>query len=129
MLLAHSKFKLLLLAALLALLTALAATPARADKRDHDLARQALQNGAVLPLRAILDIVEERYPGQIMEVEFEHDEGQFTYELKVLQSGGRLIKLELDARNGNVIKAKHNKSGKKPEEEKRQEKRDKKRRK
>jgi len=129
MLIANSKFKFLLLAPLLVLLTTLAATPVLADKRDHDLARQALQSGAVLPLRAILDIVDKRYPGKIMEVEFEHDDGQFIYEIKVLQSGSRLIKLKLDARNGNIIKTKHKKSDKKSEQEKQQEKRDKKRRK
>jgi len=89
----------------LATLLALATAPAYADKRDHDLARQALQAGTVLPLRAILDIVEARYPGQIMEVEFEHDDGEFEYELKILQADGRLIKLKLDARNGQVLKA------------------------
>jgi len=90
-------------AILLLALLALAAAPVRADRRDHDLARQALQEGAVLPLRAILDIVEARYPGQIMEVEFEHDDGRFEYELKVLQANGRLIKLKLDARTGQVL--------------------------
>jgi len=80
------------------------AVPAFAGKRDHDLARQALQDGTVLPLRAILDIVEVRYPGQIMEVEFDHDDGVFEYELKVLQADGRLIKLKLDARTGEILK-------------------------
>jgi len=103
--LSHQHKKILaLLAALLALL-AFAAAPARADRRDHDLARQALQDGVVLSLRAILDIVEREYPGQIMEVEFEHDDGRFVYELKVLQSRGRLVKLKLDARSGAVIKS------------------------
>jgi len=103
--LSHQHKKILaLLSALLALL-AFAAAPARADRRDHDLARQALQDGVVLSLRAILDIVEREYPGQIMEVEFEHDDGRFVYELKVLQSRGRLVKLKLDARSGAVIKS------------------------
>jgi len=95
------------LSAAVILLLPLAFSPmsARADKRDHDLARQALQAGTVLPLRAILDIVEARYPGQVMEVEFDHDDGEFEYELKVLQADGRLIKLKLDARTGQVLKA------------------------
>jgi len=90
---------------LLVLLLALfSSAPSWADKRDHDLARQALQDGTVLPLRAILDIVEARYPGQIMEVEFDHDDGVFEYELKVLQANGRLIKLKLNARTGEILK-------------------------
>lgn len=83
----------------------LTASPAHADKRDHDLARQALEAGEVLPLRSILDIVEARYPGQILEVEFEHDKGAFVYDIKVLQAQGKLLKLKLDARNGEVLSA------------------------
>jgi len=100
---------------LLSTLLAFPLTPAHADRRDHDLARQALQEGTVLPLRAILDIVEARYPGQVMEIEFEHDDGAFEYELKVLQADGRLIKLKLDARTGQVLKA----SGKRDKSRKR----------
>lgn len=92
------------LAALAAVLT-LAAAPALADTRDHDLARQAMQAGEILPLRDILDIVEAQYPGQVVEVEFEHDDGEFVYEIKVLQAQGMLIKLELDARTGTVLQA------------------------
>ncbi len=90
----------------LALILAMAgAGPALADRHDHDLARQALEAGQILPLRNILDIVETRYPGQVLEVEFDHDDGAFIYEIKVLQPQGKLVKLELDARNGEVVRA------------------------
>lgn len=91
----------------LAAALALAASPALADKRDHDLARQALQAGQILPLRSILELVEKRYPGQVLEVEFEHDDGAFVYEIKVLQAEGRLVKLKLDARNGDLLSARN----------------------
>ncbi len=58
----------------LALILAMAgAGPALADRHDHDLARQALEAGQILPLLNILDIVEAGYPGQVLEVEFDHD--------------------------------------------------------
>lgn len=77
---------------------------AHADERDHELARQALQQGKVVPLRTVLDQVERDYQGQVIKVEFEHDDGAFIYELRVLQRSGQLLKVKLNAVNGQVIK-------------------------
>ncbi|ADP18505.1 peptidase propeptide and ypeb domain protein [Achromobacter xylosoxidans A8] len=88
-----------------ALMLALAVGPGTgvADESDHEQARQALQAGKVLPLRSVLDIVERDYPGQVVKVEFEEDDGEFIYEIRLLQSGGRLVKLKIDARDGKVL--------------------------
>jgi uncharacterized membrane protein YkoI len=88
-----------------ALMLALAAGPnaGLADESDHEQARQALQAGKVLPLRSVLDIVERDFPGQVVKVEFEEDDGEFIYEIRLLQSGGRLVKLKIDARDGKVL--------------------------
>jgi len=77
--------------------------PASADERDHDRAREALQEGKVLPLRSVLDIVERSYPGQVVKVEFEEDDGEYLYEIRLLQDGGNLLKLKIDARDGRVL--------------------------
>nr|WP_242702351.1 PepSY domain-containing protein [Achromobacter sp. SD115] len=74
-----------------------------ADENDHEQARQALQAGKVLPLRSVLDIVERDYPGQVVKVEFDEDDGEFIYEIRLLQGGGRLVKLKIDARDGKVL--------------------------
>ena len=101
--------------ALLALATALmaSASPGSAGSSgdghgdghgaDHDRARQALEAGEVLPLRAILERVERAYPGQIVEVELEREDGRWEYEIKLLRSGGALVKLRVDARDGSII--------------------------
>lgn len=79
--------------------------PARAsDKVDHDRARQAVQSGQVLPLRTVLERLEREAPGQVLEVELEHEHGQWVYEIKVLQADGRVVKLLLDARDARVLK-------------------------
>lgn len=80
-----------------------------ADERghgDHDQARQALQQGRVLPLRTVLDKVERDYQGQVLKIEFEHDDGRFIYEIRLLQRDGRMAKLEVDAVDGRVLKIK-----------------------
>jgi len=87
------------------LLFAITATaPASADdRRDHDLARQALQAGEILPLRMILERVERAHPGQIMEVELERKDGTWIYEIKMLRPNGALVKLKVNARDGALL--------------------------
>ncbi|EHK63516.1 PepSY domain-containing protein [Achromobacter arsenitoxydans] len=91
-----------------ALALALAVGPGSgaAGESDHERARQALEAGKVLPLGAVLDIVEREFPGQVVKVEFEEEDDEFIYEIRVLQSGGGILKLEIDARDGTVISAK-----------------------
>jgi uncharacterized membrane protein YkoI len=79
------------------------------NARDHDRARQALEAGEVLPLRTILERVEREHPGQVVDVELEReheDKGgpeRWVYKIKLLRSGGALVKLKIDARTGTVI--------------------------
>ena len=80
--------------------------PALADEADHEQARQALAAGEILPLRQILDRVEKNHPGQILEVELEREHGGWVYEIKLLRPDGAVTKLELDARNGNLLQQK-----------------------
>ena len=78
----------------------------RADDSDHELARDALQQGRVLPLRQVLDKIEREYQGQVLKVEFEHDDGRFLYEIRLLQQDGRMAKLKIDAVDGRVLQIK-----------------------
>jgi uncharacterized membrane protein YkoI len=85
-------------------LAALGAAPSYADdEHDHDRARRAVEAGEVLPLGTILEGVERDYPGQIMEVELEQKGERWVYEIKMLQTGGALVKLKIDGRTGSVI--------------------------
>ena len=83
-----------------------AGAPLHAEPNDHDLARQALQQGKVLPLRTVLEKVEREYQGQVLKVEFEHDDGRFLYEIRLLQQDGRMAKLKIDAVDGRVLQIK-----------------------
>lgn len=86
-----------------------------ADEGDHDRARRALEAGEIMPLARILDRVERDYPGRVMEVELERDDGRWLYEIKLLQDGGRLLKLKADARDGRVLGVKGRDADKVPE--------------
>jgi len=76
------------------------------EHEDHELARQALERGQVLPLRVVLDKVEHEYQGQVLKVEFEREDGRFIYEIRMLQNDGRMAKLQVDAVDGRVLKVK-----------------------
>ncbi|MBS7348830.1 MAG: PepSY domain-containing protein [Comamonas sp.] len=83
-----------------------AAAPVYAERMDHEQARQALQEGKVLSLRSILDKVEQQYPGQVVEVEFESKHGQYVYDVRLLQTDGAILKITLDAVDGKVLRTK-----------------------
>jgi len=72
---------------------------------DHERARQALAEGLVLPLSTVLARLQEQgWPGQVLKVEFEHEQGQYIYEILLLQPDGRVAKLDVDAQNAQVLK-------------------------
>ncbi len=74
------------------------------DKDDHERALQAVQSGQVLPLAKVLALIEKAHPGQVLEVELEHEKQQWQYEIKILQPDGRLMKLQINARTGEILK-------------------------
>ncbi len=73
------------------------------DRQDHERARQAVQAGQILPLGRVLERLARDQPGQVLEVELEHDKGHWVYEVKLLQTGGRVIKINVDAATGEVL--------------------------
>lgn len=100
----HAALRPLLVA--LALLGGLGMPCAWPRDGDHERALQAVQGGQVLPLRSVLERLEREHPGQVLEVELEDEDGRWVYEIKLLQSGGQRIKLELDAKTGEVLRRK-----------------------
>lgn len=85
------------------------------NRSDHEAARRALLSGEVLSLRQVLDIVAREYPGEPVEIEFEHEDGMYLYELKLLQATGRIIKMKVDASTGAILSVKAR--GKKSEDD------------
>ena len=76
------------------------------DGRDHDRARAALQAGEILPLPTIMSRLAQSHPGHVLEVELEREDERWIYELKLLQPSGGLLKLEIDAKSGAVLRQK-----------------------
>jgi Peptidase propeptide and YPEB domain len=72
--------------------------------KDHERARDALRSGAVLPLATLVEQLKLSHPGQVLEVEFDREDGRLIYEVKLLHANGQLLKLEVDAATGQVLK-------------------------
>lgn len=80
---------------------------AHADSpRDHERARAALQAGEVLSLQAVLERVQRKHPGDVLEVELEREGTRWVYELKLLQRDGTLLRLDVDAKTADILKKK-----------------------
>ncbi len=103
---------------------AVPATVVARDREDHDRARQAVESGQVMPLKALLARVEREHPGQVLEIELEREDGMWLYEIKLLQPGGVLNKLKLDARTGAVVKSRAQRAGSRERERGRDRERD-----
>ena len=77
------------------------------DKRhrnnEHDVVREALRRGEVLPLERILAIANQQVPGDVIEVELEDEKRALVYEIKILTSVGRVREVKIDARTGAVL--------------------------
>lgn len=92
----------LLTAFLVAALAVGAAAPASGS--DHDRARRAVEEGRILPLKEILARAQGAYPGQVIEAELEDEGGMVVYEIKMLTTDGRVLKLSYNAATGELLK-------------------------
>jgi uncharacterized membrane protein YkoI len=91
-------------AAVLALLLAASSgVPLADDDRDHDLARRALERGEIQPIARVLEAAALEVPGEVIEVELEHEGGRWIYELKVITPEGRVREVLVDAAGARVL--------------------------
>lgn len=90
-------------AALLPLLVLMLPLMARADRVDHERARQLVERGEIQPLGVILERARAEVPGRVLEVELERKGGRWLYELEILDEQGREWELRLDAGSGRLL--------------------------
>jgi uncharacterized membrane protein YkoI len=78
----------------------------RDDSRrdEHDLAREALRRGEVLPIARILAVVAQRVPGEVVEVKLDERRGQLFYQVKVLTPSGIVREIHLDPRTAVITR-------------------------
>lgn len=83
----------------------LAATPAASRDLDQDEALRLRRDGLIQPLENLLQQALQRHPGaSLLEAELEEEEGRYVYEIELLTRDGVARELELDARDGTLLK-------------------------
>lgn len=70
---------------------------------DQDRARALRESGEIVPLEQIVDKAREEFPGRILEVELEEEEGILIYEVEILSDSGVVREFMFDARTGELI--------------------------
>ena len=93
-----------LLPLILALLTSGGILPlASADDDDWRDLHQEVKKGHLVGIGEIMDWLEARYEGQILEVELEQEKGQIEYEVEMIGPRGQVVEFEFDATNGELL--------------------------
>jgi uncharacterized membrane protein YkoI len=101
----HRLLTVVRIALLLAALASMAARPSFAhddDPERRDAVRRAVEAGEVLPLSQILEKVRLKVSGDITGIEINREEGRWHYELRVIDRGGRVLEVHVDAHSGNI---------------------------
>ncbi len=79
----------------------------RADSKDQHRAQKALKAGQIVPLRKMLGSVEDRYEGDVLEVELDDERVNgvkiWIYEIKLLTPQGNVLKMDIDAKTMEIL--------------------------
>ena len=90
---------------ILALIVAVLALDAQARDLDQDEALRLRQEGVIRPLEDLMAPALVRYPGaELLEAELEEEDDVLVYEVELLTADGTVRELELDARDGRILK-------------------------
>lgn len=74
-----------------------------AGNSQQDEAREAVKQGLVRPLEEVLTEVRKTIKGDIVEIEFEKDDGRFIYEIEYVAPDGHLMEIKIDAKTLAVV--------------------------
>ena len=78
---------------------------ARSDGGDeHQEVLEYRQSRDILSFEEILKAVRPNIEGEIIEAEFEQEDGIPVYEFKYIDTSGRVLKIYVDARTGKILK-------------------------
>ncbi|UXY54917.1 PepSY domain-containing protein [Pseudomonas tohonis] len=90
---------------ILALVLAVFALEAVARDLDQDEALKLREEGVIIPLEQLLHRALGLYPGaRLLEAELEEEDDVYVYEVELLTTEGVVRELELDARDGRILK-------------------------
>ncbi len=75
---------------------------------DSDFSRseivQLVKEGKILSLEAMLAQYPEKEYGKLLDLEVEREHGKIIYEMEFLRDDGRVLEINVDASNGQLLK-------------------------
>lgn len=87
------------------LVSAVLALNVQARDLDQDEALRLSQEGVIRPLEELMAPALGRYPkAELLEAELEEEDDVLVYEIELLTADGSVRELELDARDGRILK-------------------------
>lgn len=72
-------------------------------KRDQEIVWEARRSGRILPLEVILSRVMQQYPGELLKIELDDDDGYLIYEIELLTRRGIVLEMEVNAQTGRIL--------------------------
>lgn len=66
-------------------------------------ARKAYQQGYVLALREVVEQTLKQFPGKLLKAVLTHNKDEWVYTLVILQNGGYITKVWVNAQDGELI--------------------------
>ena len=83
-------------------LASAAAAPLKADD-DHDSALRLRERREILSLEELMHRLDLGKDVRILEIESEMEHGAALYEIEYVERGGRIRKIRVDARSGQLL--------------------------
>ena len=74
------------------------------DLEKHEDVLRFRKKKDILPFSEILKAVRPQIQGEIIETEFEYEDGRPVYEFKYIDPSGRVIEMYVDAKTGKILK-------------------------
>lgn len=65
--------------------------------------RELVRQGEILPLETILARFPAKEYGKLLDLEVEREHGTVVYQFEFLRTDGRIIEIEVDAKNGSLL--------------------------
>ncbi len=98
----HSLIRITLLVGIMTL------SPLQATLADDDYieARRLQDSGEILPLQTILKNIRQTFPGKIIEIDLEKEDGFIAYEVEILGKDGVVREIYINAKTGKLLSVK-----------------------
>ncbi len=80
--------------------------PVLADDDDYIEARRLQDSGEILPLQSILNNLRQSFPGKILEIDLEKEDGHIAYEIEILGEDGEVREVYINAKTGKLLSIK-----------------------